>query len=177
MQRKWTFTKRFTLSTPQRKFPMNTGVTRLDGVRCKKQIWRPYVRNWGLAEVNVLHWRKYLWHCWDFSALPAMIWRPRGHSAPEELRSLTPPSLRPCPWKHALRSHYFEIVFRWSCIRVCEKVVLFVVLCRFCWIGHHPGSSLLWTADNWVWIGLELSTTAFAVLTLVCAGWTSLLKI
>ena len=29
------------------------------------------------------------------------------------------------PWKHALRSHIFEIAFRWSCIRVCEKVVLF----------------------------------------------------
>jgi len=31
-----------------------------------------------------------------------------------------------------------------------------------------------WTPHNWAWKGLELSTTAFAVLSLVCAGWTKL---
>ena len=37
---------------------------------------------------------------------------------------------------------------------------------------------ILWAPRNWWnWIGLELSTTTFAVLSLVCAGWTdSLLK-
>ena len=46
------------------------GVTRLDGARDKKQVWRPHVRTWGFSEVNVLYWRNYLWHCWDFSAPP-----------------------------------------------------------------------------------------------------------
>jgi len=36
------------------------GVTRWDGARGKKQVWRPRVRNWGLSEANVLYWRKYL---------------------------------------------------------------------------------------------------------------------
>jgi len=31
-----------------------------------------------------------------------------------------------------------------------------------------------WTPHNWVWKGLELSTNTFAVLSLVCAGWTEL---
>ena len=52
------------------------GVTRLDGARGKKQVWRPHVRTWDLSETNVLYWRKYLWNCWDFSASPAVIRRP-----------------------------------------------------------------------------------------------------
>ena len=32
----------------------------------KKQVWRPHVRALGLSEANILHWRKCLWHCWDF---------------------------------------------------------------------------------------------------------------
>ena len=31
-------------------------VTRSDGARGKKQVWRPHVRTWGLSEANVLHW-------------------------------------------------------------------------------------------------------------------------
>jgi len=80
------------------------------------------------------------------------------------------------PWKHALRSHYFEIAFRWSCIRVCERLYLFSSFTAFAGLGYHPISLLLWTADNWVWNGLEVSTTAFAVLTLVCVNWTLILK-
>ena len=57
------------------------GVTRLDGARGKKQVWRLHVRIWGLSEANVLYWRKYLWHCWDFSAPPTVIWLP-GNLAP-----------------------------------------------------------------------------------------------
>jgi len=46
--------------------------------------WRPgqeatlatRVRNWCLSEANVLYWRNYLWHCWEFSAPPAVIRRP-----------------------------------------------------------------------------------------------------
>jgi len=41
---------------------------RLDGTHGKKQIWRSHLRTWGLSEANALYWRKYLWHCWDFSA-------------------------------------------------------------------------------------------------------------
>jgi len=83
------------------------------------------------------------------------------------------------PWRQALHSHLFEIVFRWSCIRVCEKVVLFCHPLQFGWIGvaYHPIPLLLWTTDNWAWIGLEIATTALAVLTLVCVDWSSLLKI
>jgi len=44
------------------------GVTRLDGARAKKQIWRPHVQTWDPSEANVLCWRKCMWHCWDFSA-------------------------------------------------------------------------------------------------------------
>ena len=41
-------------------FDSNSGVTRLDGARGKKQVWRPHVRTWALSEANLLHWRKYL---------------------------------------------------------------------------------------------------------------------
>jgi len=37
------------------------GVTRLDGARGKKHVWRPHVRAWGLSQENVLYWWKYLW--------------------------------------------------------------------------------------------------------------------
>jgi len=48
--------------------PGTRGVTRLDGARGKKQVWHPHVQTWGFSEENLLYWRKYLWHCWDFSA-------------------------------------------------------------------------------------------------------------
>jgi len=49
---------------------ISRGVMRLDGAQGKKQVWRPNVRSWGLSEANVLHWRKYLWHCCTVSAPP-----------------------------------------------------------------------------------------------------------
>jgi len=36
------------------------GVTRLDGARGKKQVWRSHVRSWGLSETNALYWKKLL---------------------------------------------------------------------------------------------------------------------
>jgi len=48
----------------------------LDGARSKKQVWHPHVRTWGLSEANALFSKKCLWHCWDFSAPPAVIRRP-----------------------------------------------------------------------------------------------------
>ena len=63
---------------------------------------------------------------------------------------------------------YFEIFFKWICVRICHKGVLSGNRHRFCWIGAY--------SHNWVRNGPELSTNtgAFAVLSLVCAGWTEL---
>jgi len=58
------------------------GVTRLDGARCKKQVWCAHVATWSLSQAKVLYWRKYLWHYWYFSGppqrfgAPIVIWRP-----------------------------------------------------------------------------------------------------
>jgi len=57
-------------------FVSTRAITRLDGARGRKQVWRPYVRSWGLLEANLLYWRKCMWHCWDFSAPSAVIRRP-----------------------------------------------------------------------------------------------------
>jgi len=57
------------------------GVARVDGARAKKQVWCPHVWTLGLSVANVLHWRKILWHCWDFSASPIMV-RRAGNCAP-----------------------------------------------------------------------------------------------
>ena len=53
----------------------NRGVTRFDGARGKKLVWCPHIRTWGISEANVLYWRKNLWHCWDFPALPVFSHR------------------------------------------------------------------------------------------------------
>ena len=66
------------------------GVTRLDGVRGKNQIWRPHNWIWGLMEANLLYWRKYLWHCWKFSAPPQSFGAPIMISVPGELLPLAP---------------------------------------------------------------------------------------
>jgi len=47
---------------------VHRNVTRLDGTRDGRQVWHPFVWTWVLSEANVLCWKKYLWHCWDFSA-------------------------------------------------------------------------------------------------------------
>jgi len=65
------------------------GISRLDGPRGKKQVWRPHVRNEVLWGANVLHWRKYMGHCWDF-------WTPpKSYSAPGALCTPWASSLRP----------------------------------------------------------------------------------
>ena len=66
----------FTVGVGLRQCYVLRGVTKLDGARGKKQVWRPHVRNWGLPEGNALYWRKYLWHCWDSSAASAAIRSP-----------------------------------------------------------------------------------------------------
>ena len=65
------------------------GVTRLEGGRGQKKVWRPHARTWGLSETNALYWRNDLWHCWDFTAPPAVIRCP-GICAP-----LPPPRYAP----------------------------------------------------------------------------------
>jgi len=62
-----------TWSVASRLFLAPRSVTRLDGARGKRYDFRPHVRIWRLYEANVLYWRKYLWHCWDISAPPAVI--------------------------------------------------------------------------------------------------------
>ena len=62
--------------THQTYYATSRGVTRLDSAQGKKQVWSPHVRAWGLSEANVVYSRKYLWHCWDFSAPRADIQRP-----------------------------------------------------------------------------------------------------
>ena len=70
------------------------GVARLNGAWGQKQVWRPYVPTWGLSEASVLHWRKYLWHCWDFSRTPQSFGPPIVIPSPGNCSPL-PPSLRP----------------------------------------------------------------------------------
>ena len=44
------------------------GVPRLDCARDKKQVRRLHIWTYDILGVNVLHWRKNLWHCWLFGA-------------------------------------------------------------------------------------------------------------
>jgi len=64
------------------------GVTRLVGVRAKKQVWRPYFRIWGLSEANALHWGS----CDIVGTFPrpAVIQRPHSDSPLGELCPLPP---------------------------------------------------------------------------------------
>jgi len=68
----------------------------------------------------------------------------------------------------------FHIVLKsYSCRAIFEFAkscrLLSVILIAFAELGFHPISLFLWTIDNWVWIGIKVSTTTFAVLKLVCA--------
>jgi len=49
------------------------GVTRLDGARGKKQVWRPRVRTWGLSEANVLYWLQQKSKCSSIAS-SIMLW-------------------------------------------------------------------------------------------------------
>jgi len=58
------------------------GLTRLDGARGKKQVWRPCIRTWGLPEANVLHWSSY--------DIVRTFRRPHNDLAPGESSPLPP---------------------------------------------------------------------------------------
>ena len=75
---------------------VHNGVPRLDGAQGKKQVWRPHVQSWSLSEANVLYWRKYLWHWWDFLAHPIVIRRPGKCVPPSLCAWLCSISLKPC---------------------------------------------------------------------------------
>ena len=114
---------------PSPEWATTRGVTRLDGAQDKKQIrrppgrtgaskvevWRPYGQIWVLSKANLLYWRKYLWHCWDFSAppavirrAPAVIQRPHSELAPGELGHPCPPRYAPghhIDWKSISRTN------------------------------------------------------------------------
>jgi len=62
-----------------RLLPQQQGVTRLDGARGKKQVWRPYLC------LNLRSFR----HCWDFT------WLPQSDSAPGELFPPSTPRYAP----------------------------------------------------------------------------------
>jgi len=66
------------------------GVTRLDGARDKKQIWRPHVQTKGLSWANVLYWRKCLWYLWDFVAAPQSFAPPQWFGSREIVSPLSP---------------------------------------------------------------------------------------
>jgi len=62
---------------------------------------------------------------------------------------------RTFPMKGRTPFAFFEIGWRWSCTRVCEKVVLFVILCSFCWIGLSSNVIIIVNcrqlSPNWSW--------------------------
>ena len=89
--------------------------TRLDGARDKDHVWRPHVRTWGLSEVNLLYWRKYLWHCLRLFGAPAVIWR-SGICAP-----LAPPHTRPCTGSSAFETK--TLVGHASALRFCLRTL------------------------------------------------------
>jgi len=68
----------------------NRGVTRLDGARGKKQVWRTHVRTWGLSEANLLLKKVLQTLLGLFGDPPAVIRRPHNYSAPGESRPLFP---------------------------------------------------------------------------------------
>ena len=84
--------------------PHARDVTRLDGARDNKQVWCPHVRTWGLSEAIVLYWRKYLWHCWAFSAPHAVRRLAHDDSAPGKLCPSCPLHYAPFPCIHKLQS-------------------------------------------------------------------------
>jgi len=65
--------------------PCIRGVTRLDGARGKKQVWRPHDWNWRLSEANVLYEE-------SSCDIVETFWRPHNDSAPGKLR---PPRCAP----------------------------------------------------------------------------------
>ena len=83
--------------------PLQAGAQRGEmAAGARSKFGAPHVRTWDLSEANMLYWRKYFWHWWDFSTPPAVIRRP-GNCAP------LAPSLR--PWVPGARSKFGAPMF------------------------------------------------------------------
>jgi len=89
------------------------GITRLDGARGKKQVWRLHVRTWGDIVVTFRRPRgdsaPPLWF-----GTPIVIRHPHCDSAPGELLPPCPPMLRLCfssVWKRTITA----ILFAFTC--------------------------------------------------------------
>jgi len=65
------------------------GVTRLDGARRKKQVWRPHVRTWGFSEATVFK-KVLVTLLVRFGPLRGHSASPRSDSAPVELCPFAP---------------------------------------------------------------------------------------
>jgi len=76
------------------------------------------------------------------------------------------------PFASFQKSYSSGVVYEFS-----KRVYLLPSFTAFAELGYNPVSLLLWTADFAVWIGFEIFTTTFVVLSLVCADWTSLLNL
>ena len=61
----------------------------------RRKFGAPHVRTWDLSTANILYWRQYLWHCWDFSEPRAVI-RHLGKCCP------LPPLRSACINKHKI---------------------------------------------------------------------------
>ena len=89
------------------------GVTRLDGARGKKLVWRPQVRTWGLSEAN---------YCIEESAcnIVGLLCAPRSHSAlpaviwlPGNCVNLAPLRYAPAPTSSVFsQTHQEQVVCR-----------------------------------------------------------------
>ena len=108
------------------------GITKLDDGRDKKQVWRLPVRNKSFGE-NVLHWRKYLWYCWEFLAHPAVIRRP-SNCVP-----FTPPRYAAADtWQHNRKHSVVMFNFHACCSLETDLVaVLFLLSWNYPLIPWH----------------------------------------
>ena len=76
--------------------------------------WRPGQEaslTWDCSEANLLYWRKHLWHCWNISALSAIIWCPPS-TPPEwfDARGIVPPKGQ--GFLHVLHNNYSSTQYR-----------------------------------------------------------------
>ena len=77
---------------------------------------------------------------------------------------------------HSIRT-FSEIESDGNVYAFCQRVYFLSSFTAFGELGYIPITLLLLTADKWVWIGLEQSTTTFVMIPLVSASWTSLLNV
>ena len=99
---------------------------------------------YGRSEANVLYWRKYLQHCWDFSGLPAVVWHPIVIRRPGNFMPPFPPSLR--LWRVSYQFVIWKVVSKTTYF--CSlKVERFGPPKNLGWLRH-----CFWPLSNgWLW--------------------------